>query len=112
MITVIHDATGVIVGIEIHGTRYSPEALLGAAQEVERLQALYESAVRSRRTFRAAYRRALRVVRAAWAYQQARDAWMRDEIKGLAPAVLSEKEDALFAALNAFEATGKTPCAA
>lgn len=45
----------------------------------------------------------LRVARAAAEYKQTNDAWMRDEIKGLAPTVLNEAEDRLFAALAALE---------
>ena len=47
----------------------------------------------------------LRVVYAARDYQQAYDAWMRNEIGGLAPTKLNQKEDALFAALAALEAS-------
>jgi len=45
----------------------------------------------------------LRVAEAAKAYRDAERAWMAGDIKGAAPTVLNEREDALFAALAALD---------
>ena len=42
---VIHDEAGAVIGVILHGTRYSPEALSAMAAACERMRPVVEAAV-------------------------------------------------------------------